>query len=273
MLALFGAALRRRELPSSLRAELARSHALGVRWLLGMQNPDGGWAAYTKGHRSKRPGAGITAPMRFPPRLGELRRCWADLPLAIGDPSTEGLSGRCVRALGLAGKRADDVALVRAREFLIAQQTDFGGWWGRWLVNYLPTTAHILLGLAEIGADLRAPWIRRAIAWVQSKQRADGGWGECAESYADPSRAGTAETSMPGLTGLVASAMIATGERDHPCTSKAIRYLLDAQDEHGAWPDHDWLAPSLPPRMFYRYPITTRFYPLAALGAWRSASR
>jgi squalene-hopene/tetraprenyl-beta-curcumene cyclase len=265
VLALFGEAKRQR-LSAPLAAEVERSHALGIRWLVGMQNPDGGWAAYTRGHASKAPGPGLTEPLRFPPPLSRLRTFARDLPLALGDPSTEGLSGRVVRALGLAGFHAARPEVRRALVFFQHQQCDFGPWWGRWLVNYLPTTAHVLLGLAAVGADLRAPWVTRAIRWVKDKQRRDGGWGEEPESYADPSRAGDARESMPALTGLVVSALSAVGEGSSPETARAVRYLLDMQEADGSWPDHDWLAPSLPPRMFYRYPVTTRFYPLTALG-------
>lgn len=272
VLALLGEAARRRdELSPALCERLVRGHALGVRWLAGMQNPDGGWAAYTRGHRSKRPGPGITRMLRFPPRLGELVDAWRDLPLALGDPSTEGVSGRALRALGLAGYTARTPEVQRAMGFLRGQQCDFGGWWGRWLVNYLPTTAHVLLGLRAVDADLRAPWIRRAVEWTLSKQRADGGWGEEAASYVDPSRAGEASRSMPALTGLVVSGLVAAGEAAHPAVARAARYLVETQRADGTWPDHDWLAPSLPPHMFYRYPITTRFYPLAALARVRAA--
>jgi squalene-hopene/tetraprenyl-beta-curcumene cyclase len=117
-----------------------------------------------------------------------------------------------------------------------------------------------------VGADLDATWVLRAVRWVEAHQRDDGGWGEEPGSYNDPGLAGTAAKSMPALTGLVVRGLFAAGRGRSPSVERGVRYLLDTQRADGSWPDNDWLAPSLPPLMFYSYPITTRFYPLAALG-------
>jgi squalene cyclase len=264
VLALLGEALE--GLPSPLREKIERSHAQGVSWLIGMQNKDGGWAAFTRGHLSKKPGPG-PAQVGIP-ALRDLTRFLRDLPAIVGDPSTEGLSGRVLAALGKSGMRSSSPEAVSAMRFLEEQQCSFGGWWGRWLVNYLPTTACVLLGLSAIQADLSLPWIQKAIRWLKSKQREDGGFGEDARSYADPSLAGEANQSMPGLTGLVVSALLAAGEAESEATRRAVGYLLATQRSDGTWPHHDWLAAYLPPRMFYLYPGSARFYPLSALGRY-----
>jgi squalene-hopene/tetraprenyl-beta-curcumene cyclase len=93
-------------------------------------------------------------------------------------------------------------AVRRAIEFLRAQQFDHGGFWDRWTVNYLASTACGLQGLTRVSADMSEPWVRRAVDFVLSRPNGDGGWGELPDSYRDPALAGRGP-SMPPLTGLV----------------------------------------------------------------------
>ncbi|MBK8255397.1 MAG: hypothetical protein IPK82_22400 [Polyangiaceae bacterium] len=266
VLDLMGHALKQRsDLPTGFYHRLQKSHAQGLTWLLGMQNPDGGWAAFTKGHPSKKPGPGPTGAFSTP-RLVEIPNFIRDLPMTVSDPSTEGLSGRVLSALGQAGLNASRLEVQKAVRFLERQQCDFGGFWGRWLVNYLPTTACVLLGLTAVDADISQPWVEKAANWICSKQRADGGFGEDGQSYASPLRAGEAPNSMPGLTGLLVWALTTSQKGNPQVVEKAARYLVDTQRADGTWPHENWLATYLPPRMFYMYPGSARFYPLTALG-------
>lgn len=267
VLALLGDALTAAgELPEAERARVEAAHAEGLHWLRGMQNPDGGFAAFTRGHPSKPPGHGPTGPARV--ELGELDHLRRVLR-ALGDPSTEGLTGRVLVALGRAGARVGEPAIDRAVVFLRRQQAANGGYWGRWFVNYLPTTAWVLAGLAAVDAPMDAPWVRRAVDFILRHQRADGGFGEDARSYSDLRAAGAADVSMAGLTAIVVQGLCAAGLRDHPATRGAIRFLVDAQRSDGTWDDGGWLAPFLPPRMFYRYPGATLYAPLDALARFR----
>src|SRR5262249_35260274 len=126
-------------------------------------------------------------------------------------------------------------------------------------------------GLAAVGADLHAPWVRRAIDWLLARQNPDGGWGEGPASYRDPSLAGLGP-SMPPLTGLVLAGLLDIGEGHTPAVARGVRYLLDQQRPAGDWPNGGYLHTYIPPDSFYHYPEADRFYPLEALGrylAWR----
>jgi squalene-hopene/tetraprenyl-beta-curcumene cyclase len=251
-----------------LAARMRVAVALGRGWLLGMQGPDGGWSAYVRGLPAKPPGPILTRPVGFP--KGGLRALWAflrDPPLALGDPSTEDLTGRVLHGLALNGHTTAAPEVRRAVAFLRAQQCPDGPWWGRWAVNYLWATSCVLSGLAAVKADLSAPWVRRAVAWVLDRQNADGGWGEGPESYRDAGRAGVGP-SVPPLTALVLLTLLDVGAGASRAASRAVRYLLDRRRPDGTWPNGDHLHTVLPPAAFHHYPEVPRFYPLEALSRY-----
>jgi squalene-hopene/tetraprenyl-beta-curcumene cyclase len=174
--------------------------------------------------------------------------------------------------LGRVGLTTGSPAVRRAIEFLKAQQFDHGGFWGRWTVNYLASTACVLQGLARVGADMSEPWVRRAVAFLIERQNGDGGWGELPESYSDPSLAGRGP-SMPPLTGLVLTGLIDAGEGAADAVARGITYLLAEQREDGSWPHGDWLQAIVPPDTFYILAEAAKHYPVEALAHYLAAAR
>jgi squalene cyclase len=245
----------------SLRETVRR----GCDWLLGMQNADGGWATFVHGLPGKPPGPIMTQSLHMP-----LRSLWAGIrlcckpPVELGDPSTEDVTGRVLHALGMNGFTIGHPHVVQAVAFLKHQQCANGAWWGRWMVNYVPTTAFVLLGLAAVRADLNAPWVRRAVTWLLEHQNPDGGWGESEASYRDPALAGLGP-SMPPVTALVVSALVDVGEGFSAAVTAGVRYLLDQQRVDGTWSDAGSLHCLLPPDTFYTFPALALSYPTEAL--------
>jgi squalene-hopene/tetraprenyl-beta-curcumene cyclase len=244
------------------------SRDLGREWLLGMQNPDGGWSAFVHGLPAKRPGPLFTGPVEvsLEDPIGAVRTL-LNPPRELGDPSTEDLTGRVLDGLGRVGLTTSAPAVRRAIEFLRAQQFDHGGFWGRWTVNYLASTACVLQGLARVGADMSESWVRRAVDFVLSRQNGDGGWGELPESYRDPALAGRGP-SMPPLTGLVLTGLIDAGEGRSEAVARGIAYLLERQRADGTWPHEDWLQAIVPPDTFYILAEAAKHYPVEALARW-----
>jgi squalene-hopene/tetraprenyl-beta-curcumene cyclase len=160
----------------------------------------------------------------------------------------------------------------RAVAFLKRMQCPNGAFWGRWLTNFLSGTAFVISGLAAVHENLEEEWVQRAIGWLLTRQRADGAWGETVASYRDPSLAGSGPASPP-LTGLVITALIDAGLSDMPAVTSGVRYLLEAQSWDGTWADADHLAPLVPPDAFYAYGEAAKYYPLEALGRFRSSGR
>jgi squalene-hopene/tetraprenyl-beta-curcumene cyclase len=257
--------------PDTFR-RVSDSRDLGRDWLLGMQNPDGGWSAFVYGLPAKRPGPLFSGPVEvsMDDPAGAVRTLM-DPPRELGDPSTEDLTGRVLDGLGRLGLTTSDPAVQRAIAFLRAQQFDHGGFWGRWTVNYLASTACVLQGLARVGAHMSEPWIRRAVAFVLEHQNEDGGWGELPESYSDPAMAGRGP-SMPPLTGLVLTGLIDAGEGSSQGVARGIRYLLDQQHDDGTWPTGDWLQAIVPPDTFYILAEAAKHYPLEALAHYLDAT-
>jgi squalene-hopene/tetraprenyl-beta-curcumene cyclase len=265
VLTAFGDVLASGTLDPQTTGRVSTSRDLGRDWLLGMQNPDGGWSAFVHGLPAKRPGPLFTGPVEvsLDDPITALRTL-LDPPRELGDPSTEDLSGRVLDGLGRIGLTTASPAVQRAIEFLKAQQFDHGGFWGRWTVNYLASTACVLQGLARVGADMSAPWVKRAITFLTERQNADGGWGELPDSYANPALAGRGP-SMPPLTGLVLTGLIDAGEGASDAVARGIAYLLAQQQPDGSWPHEDWLQAIVPPDTFYILAEAAKHYPVEAL--------
>ncbi len=272
VLAAFGDALADSGLQSEVRARVTASRDLGRDWLLGMQNPDGGWSAFVRGLPAKRPGPRFTGPIEVSLQdpVGAARAL-IDPPRELGDPSTEDLTGRVLDGLGRVGETISSPAVRHAIEFLQAQQFDHGGFWGRWTVNYLASTACVLQGLARVGVDMSEPWVRRAVGFVLERQNDDGGWGELADSYRDPALAGRGPSMAP-LTGLVLTGLIDAGESSSQSVGGGVAYLLDRQQPDGSWPHGDWLQAIVPPDTFYILAEAARHYPMEALARWLTAA-
>ena len=99
-----GAATRDTALDLETGRRVSASRDLGREWLLGMQNPDGGWSAFVHGLPAKRPGPLFSGPVEvsLDDPVGAVRTL-LDPPRELGDPSTEDLTGRVLDGLGRIG--------------------------------------------------------------------------------------------------------------------------------------------------------------------------
>ncbi len=237
--------------------------------LLDMQAPQGGWSAFVWNLGSKPPGPLYTTPLALPRTALGKAKYFLDPPVEMADPPTEGLTGRVLYGLASVGYRNDAPPVKRAAQWLKAQRAPNGVWWGRWLVNYLAGTASVVSGLSACGEDLTQPWIADAIAWLISKQNADGGWGETPASYGDASLAGVGP-SMPPLTAIVLSALLDAGKLTHDSVPRAVDYLLAQQGSDALWPNNAWMQVMIPPDQFYAYEGERMCRPIEALGQWQA---
>jgi squalene-hopene/tetraprenyl-beta-curcumene cyclase len=247
------------------------------RWLLAMQNGDGGWAAFSWGKPGHPGGPLHLLPASLPPSAGPWARASdafgraARLAGELGDPSAAGITGRMLWALGALGHDGDEDWARRARAFLAYHRVDaVGGWWGRWAVNYVPTTVYVTTGLARLGVGGDDPLMRSGLDFLGRVQRADGSWGDTPASYADASLAGTGPV-VRSLTGCGLWALSTGGRADTDAARRAVGWLADAQDEDGGWTDTAVQGVLMPHVGYYRNETFSWYGVLEGLGAWRRA--
>lgn len=155
-------------------------------WLETMQNTDGGFPAF---HTGKNP-------------FWSLQKAFEWTGVAdsaeIFDVSCADLTGHVLEALGTASDRytVNHPVVVKAIDYLKATQSPFGGWQGRWGVNYIYAIGAVIPGLKSVGVNLREPWIVKAFTWLLDHQNADGGFGESLKSYDSKLWAGIGKSTV-----------------------------------------------------------------------------
>ncbi|WP_446811356.1 squalene--hopene cyclase [Methylomonas sp. 2BW1-5-20] len=192
---------------------------------------------------------------------------------ALLDPPTADVSGRCIMLLGKLGARQLEYSDVidRCVAYLRTEQETDGSWFGRWGTNYIYGTWSVLLGFAAAGVAADDVSVRRAVIWLKSKQRSDGGWGEGNIGYHDPTIRGEFETSTAFHTSLAVLALLAAGETGCQAVADGVGYLLKNQQADGFWHDDCFNAPGFPKFFYLKYHGYDKFFPLWALGRYRNA--
>src|SRR5262249_4907214 len=153
---------------------------------------------------------------------------------ALLDPPTSDVTARCVSFLAQIGMAADDPVMARALSFLRREQEPDGSWFGRWGTNYIYGTWSVLgaLNVGRISHD--GPAISRAVAWLVSVQREDGGWGEDEETYRD-APPGRYKESTPSHTAWAVLGLMAAGAAEHPAVARGIAWLMQTRGPDGEW--------------------------------------
>ena len=129
----------------------------------------------------------------------------------------------------------------------------------------------MLCALNAAGEDPASPAIRKAVAWLESKQRADGGWGETGDSYyAERIERSFEVVSTPSQTAWALLALMAVGEVGSDAVRRGIAYLCRAERQ-GACGGRTYTPQSAFPRVFYlRYHGYSAYFPLWALARYRA---
>jgi squalene-hopene/tetraprenyl-beta-curcumene cyclase len=224
----------------------------GLNWLLGMQNRDGGWAAFD----------------RDIDRQVLERVPFADHN-AMLDPSCPDITARVLETLGHYGYTLHHPRVQRALDFLRRTQEPHSGWPGRWGVNYLYGAWQVLQGLAKIALPPDDPMVRKAADWLKSVQQPGGSWGESCRSYDDPSLAGVG-TPTASQTAWALLGLIAAGEADCPEARAGVDWLLQNQQADGAWAEEPFTGTGFPKVFYLKYHYYALYFPLMALSRYAS---
>ena len=228
-----------------------------VDWTVGMQCRDGGWGAFD---------------------VDNTRALCRELPFCdfgeLIDPPSADVTAHVVEMLSILGRDGDaadeadaaaDAALRGVAWLLEAQEPD-GSWFGRWGVNHLYGTGAVVPALIAAGTSPRHPAVRRAVAWVESHQNDDGGWGEDLRSYGEPSYRGRG-TSNASQTAWALLALLAAGERG-PAVEQGVDFLVGSQRADGTWDETWFTGTGFPGDFTINYHLYHLVFPVMALGRY-----
>lgn len=221
-------------------------------WISGMQSSNGGFASFDVDNTFS--------------YLNELP--FADHG-ALLDPPTSDVTARCVLFLKLADPVKYAGSIARGLQFLRNEQEPEGCWFGRWGTNYIYGTWSVLVALEVLGEPADAPYIQRAVEWFKAVQRADGGWGEGNDSYAERALMGTGGRSTAFQSAWALLGLMAAGEADSWAVSRGIEYLQRTQQVDGLWHSDEFTAPGFPRVFYLKYHGYTKYFPLWALARYQ----
>ncbi|CAI9119480.1 squalene--hopene cyclase [Brytella acorum] len=240
--------LMHREDPEGNREAISRARE----WIIGMQSTDGGWGAFDIDND-------LDVLNHIP---------FADHG-ALLDPPTADVSARCISFLAQLGDPDDRPVMDRGLEYLRREQEPEGCWFGRWGTNYIYGTWSVLCAFNAAGVPHDDPAVLRAVRWLESVQRSDGGWGEDCASY-EGGPPGEYKTSLPTQTAWAVLGLMAVGRRDSEAVRRGIAYLVTVQGEDGEWQEEPYNAVGFPKVFYLRYHGYKQFFPLMALSRFRN---
>lgn len=231
-------------------------HQLAIAWLMRMQNDDGGWGAFAKNNDGN----------LF---LEQMTKDFLD-SADLFDESSADVTGHILEALAAYGYHINNSPQVRAAvEYLRKQQLrSFGGWEGRWGVNYIYGTSAAVIGLVKAGVAAHDPMIQKALDWLEScSNRVDGGFGESFLSYSyDDFKCGGRSTASQ--TAWAMMALIEGGRTQSPVVAAAATYLTRMYDSQGRWIDASFVGTGHPKIVPMEYPAYPKSFTLMALGRY-----
>ena len=191
-----------------MKQNIEEAVASGIKWLLKLQNFDGGWPTFCRG--------------------------WGKLPF---DRSGSDLTAHVLRALAVhqnqfPHRKRLSRALTRGLSYLEREQRREGCWVPLWFGNQhhpqeenpLYGTAKVLLAYRDL-QRLQTPPPQRGFEWLTSVQNSDGGWGGKAGRGN-----GQIGNSTVEETALAVEALISGGRRPslQPAIKKGLHWLITA---------------------------------------------
>lgn len=224
-------------------------------WILGMQSSNGGWGAFDAENEHY--------------YLNSIP--FADHG-ALLDPPTVDVTARCVSMLAQLGFSRTHPAIKRGLEFLRKEQEADGSWYGRWGVNYVYGTWSALSAFNACEEDFSAPHIRKAIAWIRTRQRPDGGWGEDCATYWPDTR-DVAKDSTASQTAWALLALMAAGEVGSAAVRRGVAYLEATPREGAKWREPLYTGIGFPRVFYLNYHGYSAYFPLWALARYRNLRR
>ena len=231
--------------------------------LLYWQNPGGGWASYER-----------TRGSRWLEALNPsncFREIMVDYPyVECSSASLQAMATYKERYPGRRDAEIDSATAAGVR-FILDIQRDDGSWYGSWGICFTYGTWFGVHGLRATGMAADHPAIQRACDFLESKQLADGGWGELAESSLVERYVSTDE-GQAVMTGWALLTLIAGGRRESDAVARGIQFLIHRQQEDGSWPP-EHIAGMFNKSCAIHYDNYLKIFPVWALGEARRGPR
>ncbi|KAL2060526.1 hypothetical protein VTL71DRAFT_9167 [Oculimacula yallundae] len=233
-------------------------------WMLGMQNPDGGWGAFdTKNDK-----------------LWLHKIPFSDMD-SLCDPSSADITGRLLECFGMllmhrkgslhnALRQRLVASSERGIKWLEKDQHSCGGWWGRWGSNFNYGTGNVMRGLVYFSASsLKVRiMVKKATRWFESCQNPDGGWGEHLRSYTEPEWIGKGPSTSAQTAWALLSIQPYRPQSD-PYIERGVRWLIANQNVRSktgsSWPTDVYTATGFPNVLYLGYPYYHHFFSIMAL--------
>jgi squalene-hopene/tetraprenyl-beta-curcumene cyclase len=232
----------------------------GVRWLLAMQNSNGGWASWDRNDRQ-----------------------WMQIPHGgrwfARDLASVEITARIIVLLSHIVRQShegyDDIvpaarkALRRGARWLKRNKQN-GIWFGRWFTHYLYGTCHALEAYRELGSSHDHPEVQTALTWLISVRNPDGGYGEAPDSGIQGQF--VRALSTPFHTACALIGLIHAGAAHHPVAQRAAHWLLDNQTAEGTWTNKDFFAAGVPGVWYANFALTATYFAAKSLLLFKRSS-
>lgn len=241
----------------------------GLKWLISMQNDDGGWAAFDKNNNLE-----IVNKIPF-----------SDHGACLDDSSPD----ITARVLGLLAEMDEKYLSIIAPKDLLSRvqkaisyikrtQEKSGAWFARWGVNYIYGTWCVLNGISKLkksslvlDRSLMVSEMAKACKWLKSIQHDDGGFSESPESYRKLChipypRKDNMPCGVPSQTAWALMGLAAAGEARSSEFAKGVNFLITSLKDNGTWDEKEFTGTGFPNHFYIRYHGYRHFFPLFALG-------
>lgn len=227
--------------------ELGGAFNEGVQWMIGMQNDDGGWAAFDRNNNT-------TLVEQIP---------FCDFGEVL-DPSSADVTAHVLETLARLGYSRSDPPVQRGLAYLWEEQEPDGAWFGRWGVNYIYGTAAALMALEASGFGAEDGRISKAADWLRRHQNEDGGWGESCLSYTDQAWRGRGSSTASQTAWAILGLLSAHGVEDSVLQT-GVRWLLEQQNRDGTWDEPHFTGTGFPGDFYLNYHEYRNYFPALAL--------